>query len=154
MAMKRISYGLLSVVLCLCLCTACQSQNDSTHHTSSLSAESASSADSASTAAGYRQITQEEAARLMAAESGYILLDVRTQEEYAAGHIPQAICIPNETIGEQAPEELPDKDQLILVYCRSGRRSKEAAAKLAAIGYTNIVEFGGILTWTGEDAAA
>ena len=98
----------------------------------------------------YRQITQEEAANIMAEQEGYILLDVRTQAEFTQVHIPGAICIPNETIGTEEIPELPDKGQLILVYCRSGNRSKQAAGKLAALGYTNVLEFGGINTWTGE----
>ena len=98
----------------------------------------------------YEQISMEEAITLMESETDYIILDVRTQEEYDEGHIPGAICIPNETIGDQPPALLPDKDQLILVYCRSGNRSKQASAKLAALGYTNIKEFGGIIDWTGE----
>ena len=101
----------------------------------------------------YRQITQEEAARIMA-EEDYILLDVRTEEEYAEGHIPGAINIPNEDIGTDELPQLSDKAQVILVYCRSGRRSKEAAEKLAALGYTHILEMGGIMTWTGEVVAA
>ena len=99
---------------------------------------------------GYRCITMQEAAAWMTRESGYIILDVRTQEEFAAGHIPNAICIPNETIGSEMLSALPDKAQLILVYCRSGNRSKQAASKLVKIGYTNVVEFGGILDWQGE----
>ena len=99
---------------------------------------------------GYRQITMAEAVAMMAEESDYIILDVRTREEYADKHIPGAICIPNETIGSNNIPELPDKDQLILVYCRSGNRSKQASEKLVALGYTNIVEFGGILDWPGE----
>ena len=98
----------------------------------------------------YRQITQEEAAKILAEQEGYILLDVRTQQEFAEGHIPGAICIPNESIGEGEIPELPQKDQLILVYCRSGNRSKQASGKLAKLGYTNVLEFGGINTWTGE----
>ena len=98
----------------------------------------------------YRQITQEEAAKMMQEQSGYILLDVRTQAEFEQAHIPGAVCIPNETIGTDEIPALPDKNQLILVYCRSGNRSKQAAEKLAQLGYTNIVEFGGINTWTGE----
>ena len=86
----------------------------------------------------------------MQAESGYVIVDVRRQDEYNAGHIPGAICIPNESIGTQQPVELPDLNQLILVYCRSGNRSKQAARKLADMGYANIVEFGGINTWPGE----
>ena len=98
----------------------------------------------------YRQITMDEAVTMMAQETGYIILDVRRPEEYAAGHIPNAINVPNESIGTSDIPELPDKNQLIMVYCRSGRRSKEASAKLVKLGYTNIVEFGGILDWKGE----
>jgi len=98
----------------------------------------------------YRQITMDEAVAMMAQETGYIILDVRRPDEYAAGHIPNAINVPNESIGTSDIPELPDKDQLIMVYCRSGRRSKEASEKLVKLGYTNIVEFGGILDWKGE----
>ena len=98
----------------------------------------------------YRQVSPEEAAAMMEEETGYIIIDVRTQEEYETAHIPGAICIPNETIGTDEIPELPDKDQLILVYCRSGNRSKQASEKLAKQGYANIVEFGGINSWTGE----
>ena len=98
----------------------------------------------------YRQITMDEAVNMMAQESVYIILDVRRPDEFAAGHIPNAINVPNETIGTSEIAELPDKDQLIMVYCRSGRRSKEASEKLVKLGYTNIVEFGGILDWKGE----
>ena len=98
----------------------------------------------------YRQITMDGAVDMMAQETGYIILDVRRPDEFAAGHIPNAINVPNETIGTAEISELPDKNQLIMVYCRSGRRSKEAAEKLVKLGYTNIVEFGGILDWKGE----
>ena len=98
----------------------------------------------------YASISQEEAALRMETDVDYILLDVRTPEEYAEGHIPGAINVPNETIGAEMPPELPDPAQEILVYCRSGRRSKEASQKLADMGYTGILEFGGINTWTGE----
>lgn len=98
----------------------------------------------------YRSITMDEAVEMMAEESDYIILDVRRPDEFAAGHIPNAINVPNETIGTAEIPELPNKDQLIMVYCRSGRRSKEAAEKLLKLGYTNIVEFGGILDWKGE----
>ena len=100
--------------------------------------------------AGYRQISMDEAAAMMEESTDYVLLDVRTEAEFAQAHIPGAICIPNETIGAEEIEALPEKDQLILVYCRSGNRSKQAAQKLAELGYTNIVEFGGINDWTGE----
>lgn len=98
----------------------------------------------------YRQISPSDAMEIMELESNYIILDVRTPGEFAAGHIPGAINVPNESIADQEPSKLPDKNQLILVYCRSGSRSKRASAKLAKIGYTNIVEFGGINQWTGE----
>ena len=98
----------------------------------------------------YRQINAEEAATMMEEESNYIILDVRTAEEYVERHIPGAINIPNETIGSEEITGLPDKEQLILVYCRSGNRSKQASEKLVKLGYTNVVEFGGINDWTGE----
>ena len=98
----------------------------------------------------YRQITMDDAVTMMAQETGYIILDVRRPDEFAAGHIPNAINVPNESIGTSELLELPDKNQLILVYCRSGRRSKEASEKLVKLGYTNIVEFGGVLDWKGE----
>ena len=98
----------------------------------------------------YRQISVDEAVAMMAEETGYIILDVRRADEFAAGHIPGAINVANESIGTDEIPELPDKNQLIMVYCRSGRRSKEASEKLVKLGYTNIVEFGGILDWKGE----
>ena len=97
----------------------------------------------------YVNITAEEAKQIMDTEEGYIILDVRTQEEYDEGHIPGAILISHEEIAEKAEEVLTDKNQLILVYCRSGRRSKEAAEKLVLLGYTNVVEIGGINDWKG-----
>ena len=98
----------------------------------------------------YTQISQEEAMEMMARDDGHVIVDVRRQDEYDAGHIPGAILIPNEDIRTQPPAELPDPDQIILIYCRSGNRSKEAAQKLFDMGYTNIYEFGGINTWKGE----
>lgn len=99
---------------------------------------------------GYRQVTTEEAVNIMQTEENYVILDVRTAQEFASGHIPGAALLPNETIGTEDIPLLPDKDQLILVYCRSGNRSKQAAEKLAQLGDTNIVEFGGINSWTGK----
>ena len=101
----------------------------------------------------YRQISVDEAVTMMAQETDYIILDVRRPDEFVAGHIPNAINVPNESIGTIEIAELPNKNQLIMVYCRSGRRSKEAADKLVKLGYTNIVEFGGILDWKGETVA-
>ena len=98
----------------------------------------------------YVNITAQEAKAIMDSESGYIILDVRTQEEYDSAHIPNAILIPDYEITARAEAELTDKNQLILVYCRSGRRSKLAAEALVELGYTNIREFGGIIDWPYE----
>ena len=100
--------------------------------------------------ASYDQISGAEAKAIMDSESGYIIIDARTQEEYDEGHIPGAIMIPEYEIADRAEKELPDKDQLILVYCRSGRRSKIAAEELVKLGYTNVKEFGGIIDWEYE----
>ena len=97
-----------------------------------------------------RYVSMDEIKEIMNENENYIILDVRTIEEYNEGHIPNAICIPNETIDESVIAKLPRKDQLILIYCRSGNRSKQAAIKLANLGYTNLVEFGGIIDWDGE----
>ena len=121
---------LIPILLSALLFTGCASSNNQTNT--------------------YRQISMDEAVAMMAEEQGYIILDVRRADEYAEGHIPNAINVPNETIGTDEIPELPDKDQLIMVYCRSGRRSKEASEKLMKLGYTNIVEFGGILDWRGD----
>ena len=126
MKLKKLIPFLLSAVF-LTGCTAPQSQTNS-----------------------YRQITMDEAVMMMEQEQGYIILDVRRPDEFSAGHIPNAINVPNESIGTDKISELPNKNQLIMVYCRSGRRSKEASEKLVKLGYTNIVEFGGILDWKGE----
>lgn len=125
----------LALVLVLCL-TGCNA---------GISKESATTV-----MTGYKQISQDEAKAMMARDDDHIIVDVRRQDEYDAGHIPGAILIPNESIDKERPKELPDLDQIILVYCRSGRRSKEASEKLAKMGYTNIYEFGGIITWPGE----
>lgn len=129
--MKYIFPILLMLVLALAGCSSAKGSGDT----------------SAST---YHQISQEEAKEMMAKDDGHVVVDVRQQDEYDAGHIPGAILIPNESIGSDSPEALPDYDQIILIYCRSGNRSKQAAEKLTAMGYTNIYEFGGINTWTGE----
>ena len=98
----------------------------------------------------YTQISQEDAKKMMEADDGHVIVDVRRQDEFDEGHIPGAICIPNESIEDKRPTELPDLDQVILVYCRSGNRSKKASQKLFDMGYTHIYEFGGITDWTGE----
>ena len=98
----------------------------------------------------YVNITAEQAKEIMDSQEGYIILDTRTQEEYDEGHIPGAIVISHDEIKQKAESVLTDKNQLILVYCRSGRRSKLAAEDLVALGYTNIKEFGGIIDWPYE----
>ena len=103
-----------------------------------------------STVSSYKMISQDEAKEMMNKSDGHIIVDVRRQDEYDSGHIPGAILIPNESIEKKKPKQLPDTEQIILIYCRSGNRSKQAAQKLADMGYTNIYEFGGINTWTGE----
>lgn len=100
--------------------------------------------------AGYEQISQDEAMKMMQEESGYLIVDVRRPDEFAESHIAGAVNVPNETIEDEMPEALPDREQMLLIYCRTGRRSKEASQKLADMGYTNVYEFGGINTWEGE----
>lgn len=100
--------------------------------------------------AEYRQVDMNEAVEMMENEKDYIILDVRTEQEFEEQHIPNAINVPNETIGTKEIPALPDKEQLIMVYCRSGNRSKQASEKLVEIGYSNIVEFGGMKDWPGE----
>ena len=158
--MKALRFLPLSLILSACLLSSCSGtagtassvagNGDDTMASAPESMETPESAEAPETdlpAASYHQITQEEAALLMENEDA-VILDVRRPDEFAAGHIPGAICIPNESIGESVPE-LPDFSQMILVYCRSGRRSKEASQKLADLGYTQVYEFGGILDWTG-----
>lgn len=142
--MKRLIM-ILSALVLLCGC----GQNESSAAESKPEASSVTLPDSA-VEGTYRQITQEEAAEMMKRDDGHIIVDVRRQDEYDAGHIPEAVLIPNESISTEPPAELPDKEQIILVYCRSGRRSKEASQKLADMGYKNVYEFGGIITWQGE----
>lgn len=154
--MKKIVSFITILLACIMLCACGQASNEMKSDTETEVGTKAEETDQQSENEGsnpqmsYEQITQEEAKKIMASEEGYIILDVRTQLEYADGHIPGAICVPNETIYDEMPAELPEKDQLILVYCRSGNRSRQAAQKLAALGYTNIKEFGGIMTWDGD----
>lgn len=126
--MKRLAFILIAAVILLTGCSICGTGNSASYH----------------------QITQEEAKEMMTKDDGHIIVDVRRQDEYDEGHIPGAVLIPNESITDKQPEQLPDLNQVILIYCRSGRRSKEASQKLADMGYTNIYEFGGINTWNGE----
>lgn len=126
--------------VCALLLTACGGSGG----TSPSSSGSASGSAGEETA--YRKITAQEAKELMDA-GGVTVVDVRTAEEYAAGHIPDALLVPNETIGDTQPEALPDQDAVLLVYCRSGRRSEDAARKLAALGYKTVYDFGGMIDW-------
>ena len=130
-----------TTLLLLAICTACGQAAEETVEEAAEENEAEQS---------YTQISQEEAKEMMAKDDGHVVVDVRRKDEYDAGHIPGAILIPNESIFNRQPEELPDLDQIILVYCRSGNRSKEASQKLFDIGYTNVYEFGGINDWTGE----
>ena len=98
----------------------------------------------------YKHISQAEAMKIMAGDEPYVIVDVRRPDEFAKGHIPGAINVPNESIADEQPAELPDLDQVLLVYCQTGRRSAAASKKLADIGYTRVLEFGGIMTWKGE----
>lgn len=97
-----------------------------------------------------KHVSMNDIVQIMEENENYIILDARTQAEYNQGNIPNAICIPNETIDESVVNKLSDKNQMILVYCRSGNRSKQAAEKLKKLGYTNLIEFGGIIDWKGE----
>ena len=126
--MKKLAW----IVLAMLLLTACGQEKEEAQE------------------AVYMNITAQQAKEMMDSQTGYIILDTRTQEEYDQGHIPGAILIPYDEILEKAEGILTDKNQLILVYCRSGRRSKIAAEDLVKLGYTNIREFGGIIDWPYE----
>ena len=130
--MKRFSVILILIITCAAILYGCTSGGEDKMENS------------------YEQITPAEAKEIMDTQDGYIILDVRTQEEYDEAHIEGAILIPDYEITDRAESVLKDKDQLILVYCRSGRRSKLAASDLASLGYTNIKEFGGIIDWPYE----
>ena len=141
--MKKIF--LLSLALCLVFLVGCSGQGDEAATepiTTTTEEVTAMNAD-----LGYEQITGAEAKAIMDTESDYVIIDARTTEEFGEGHIEGAILIPEYEITERAEAELPRKDQLILVYCRSGRRSKIAAQALVDLGYTNVKEFGGIIDW-------
>ena len=124
--------------------TACQGNGDSTD------TKANKTINTTANALGYEQITQEKAKEIMDSGVEYIIIDARTQEEFSEGHIEGAIMIPEYEIAEKAEEQIPDKDALILVYCRSGRRSKIASEELVKLGYTNVKEFGGIIDWPYE----
>ena len=139
------SFILFIMVLCLAFLVGCGGQGDKT--TTEIITTTESEAVTMNQGLGYEQITGAEAKMLMDTEGDYIIIDARTSEEFNEGHIEGAILIPEYEIGNRAENELPRKDQLILVYCRSGRRSKIAAEALVDLGYTNVKEFGGIIDW-------
>ena len=130
--MKRFSVILILIITCTAVLYGCTSGGENKMENS------------------YEQITSAEAKEIMDTQDGYIILDVRTQEEYDEAHIDGAILIPDYEIADKAESVLKDKEQLILVYCRSGRRSKNAASELVSLGYTNVKEFGGIIDWPYE----
>ena len=114
-----------------------------------LSKTKADTAEDMSDKAAYQKISAEDAYEMMVSQE-VVIVDVRTPEEYDGGHIPNAILVPNESIGDDMPEALPDKEATLLIYCRSGRRSKEASEKLLKLGYKSIYEFGGVIDWPYE----
>lgn len=124
--MKRVSLLALLLALTMALCAACGSKTD------------------------YQTMEINDAAEMIAADDGHLLIDVRTKEEFEEKHLPGAILLPVDDIKDGKLERLPDKDQTILLYCRTGRRAKDAAEYLAKKGYTNIYEIGGIIDWKGE----
>ena len=150
--MKKPTFLILAVLLAATIAlTACAEKKAESGAASKAETVSSAEKETANPVPeGYRQISQDEAQKMMQTEKDYIILDVRTPEEYAEGHIPGAICISHDSIPTDTIPELPDKAQLIMIYCRSGRRSKLAAEQLVSQGYTNIVEFGGVNTWQGE----
>lgn len=148
MIKTKTSLLLAAVMAIFMVFPACSSKGSTSSIISSGTAsdESKALAESGSSG-GYQKLTAEEAKSMMDGSEDIIVVDVRTQEEYDEGHIPNSVLIPNETITQTPPEQLPDKDATILIYCRSGNRSRQAAEKLLAMGYTNIYDFGGIRDW-------
>ena len=134
---------ILAILMFAVMLTACGTEN-AENNSISVSESAETTEDAVLT---YEQISAEDAKKLMDTESDFIIVDARTTEEFAEGHIPDAVLIPEYEIADRAPSELPDKERLILVYCRSGRRSKIASQALADLGYTNVKEFGGIIDW-------
>lgn len=147
MSFKKLKGLMFVLIISLTLFSSC-SGNANTEETKNTTTNT--TANSTNNSLGYEQISGEQAKKLMDTQTNYIIIDARTEEEFKEGHIEGAILIPEYEIGNRAENELKDKDQLILVYCRSGRRSKIAAQALADLGYTNVKEFGGIIDWQYE----
>lgn len=141
MSFKKVKGLMLLIIVSLTLFSSCSGNMDATVDTTETPINNS---------LDYEQISGEQAKHIMDTETDFIIIDARTEEEFKEGHIEGAILIPEYEIGERAEKELPDKDQLILVYCRSGRRSKIASQALADLGYTNVKEFGGIIDWQYE----
>ena len=129
---------------------SCSKEVENTANTNNLTGGNEENKDMTTQNATYKQISQEEAKEMMRKDDGHVIVDVRRQDEYDSGHISGAILIPNESIGTAQPDQLKDLNQVILVYCRTGNRSKQTAQRLADMGYTNVYEFGGINTWDGD----
>ena len=148
--MRRAYVLWMCMALAMGLVLAGCAQTTVSSNASTAAASGGQATSAAPAAAEYHQISQDEAKRMMAQDPAPLVVDVRRPDEFETGHIPNAINVPNEDINTTQPEALPELDRVLLVYCRSGRRSKEAAQKLANMGYTNVYEFGGINEWTGD----
>lgn len=146
---KYLIIVMAAVMLVLAGCSCSKETADTSNSNNTTNANENSNSMTTQNAT-YKQISQEEAKEMMRNNDNLVIVDVRRQDEYDSGHIAGAILIPNESIGTNRPEQLKDLNQVILVYCRTGNRSKQAAQKLADMGYTNVYEFGGITTWDGD----
>ncbi|MCQ2529044.1 MAG: rhodanese-like domain-containing protein [Saccharofermentans sp.] len=142
--------ALVVVVLSAMVMSGCSERSDETTTQTSKAMETIETEETTMSANTYTSISMDEARTIFEQDGDYIIVDVRRADEFAEGHIPGAINIANESISTEMPSELPDKNQVIYIYCRSGNRSKQASEKLAAMGYTNIIELGGIIDWTGD----
>ena len=142
--------ALVVVVLSAMVMSGCSGRSDETTTQTSKAMETIEMEETTMPANTYTSISMDEARTIFEQDGDYIIVDVRRADEFAEGHIPGAINIANESISTEMPSELPDKNQVIYIYCRSGNRSKQASEKLATMGYTNIIEFGGIIDWTGD----
>lgn len=146
---KHLIIVIVAIMIVLAGCSCSKETADTSNSNNTTNANENSNSMTTQNAT-YKQISQEEAKEMMRNNDNLVIVDVRRQDEYDSGHIAGAILIPNESIGTNRPEQLKDLNQVILVYCRTGNRSKQAAQKLADMGYTNVYEFGGITTWDGD----
>lgn len=147
--MRRKILLVIAAAGCLSLLTACSSQKEVQSDPAAEEQMSDTGIEDGDSDGAYHKISAKEAKEMI--DGGEVtIVDVRTEDEYAETHIPDAILVPNETIGDEAPAALPDKDAVLLVYCRTGVRSKEASDKLVDLGYQNVYDFGGIVDWEYE----